>query len=473
MAKKQASGLYRTKIKIGVDMDGKPINKWISGKTKRELEEARREVEEKYIYNFGQKDDCIFGAYAVEWFRVRKRPGLSPSQVEAYRTALNTHILPVFGERMLRSITPIDLQSYMNTFEGCSSTKITMIQSTLKGIFTSAFDDRILMYDPSIHLKKPAAKEATEKRALTPEERKRVEEVCAAHEDGLYLALMHYLGVRPGEARGLQWGDIDWEEGIIHVQRDIDYKANGSAGKLKTKSSDRLLPMPQKLSTLLWAKRGLPDVYILTAPVSGGALSKTSAERAWIRLMIACGMAEEISQEIPAPSTTRPKDDRNARDLRRHYKPLITPHTLRHNYATMCWENDIDVYSAMRLLGHSSIKTTMDIYTHLTDSQLEKMGQMVDDMFSDQPLPNAAKRKSCTKVAQASKKGSRESSPKRKKSSKLALQEPFSRISADDPSGTRTRDPLIKSQRGLVAFPCLPAHSYYTMPRLILSRASA
>ena len=48
----------------------------------------------------------------------------------------------------------------------------------------------------------------------------------------------------------------------------------------------------------------------------------------------------------------------------------------------MCWENEIDVYSAMRLLGHSSIKTTMDIYTHLTNSQLGKMADMVDSMFS-------------------------------------------------------------------------------------------
>ena len=119
----------------------------------------------------------------------------------------------------------------MNNFAGSSTTKITMIQSTLKGIF-AAFDDRILMYDPSIHLKKPAAAEPAEKRSLTLDERARVEAVCEAREDGLYLALLYYLGVRPGEARGLQWGDIDWDENIIHIQRDIDYKAGATAGKL-------------------------------------------------------------------------------------------------------------------------------------------------------------------------------------------------------------------------------------------------
>ena len=443
MPTKQKSGLYRTKIKIGVDPNGKDINKWISGKTKRELEQARREVEERYIFNPNQQEDRIFGEFAVEWFTVRKRPGLSPASVESYRTALNVHILPVFGERMLRSISPIELQEFSNTFAGSSTTKITMIVSTLKGIFAAAYDDRILTYDPCIHLKKPAAAEPVEKRALTPEERERVESVCETHDDGLYLALLYYLGVRPGEARGLQWGDINWDEGIIHVQRDIDYKAGATAGKLKTKSSDRLIPIPAKLSALLWPRRSLPTAFILSAPVSGGALSKSSADRAWIRLMIAADMAEALTPPEPNPSK---KDDRAARDLRNLFKPIITPHTLRHNYATMCWENDIDVYSAMRLLGHSSIKTTMDIYTHLTNSQLGKMSQMVDDMFSSTKTQNLTTQKSCTKVAQRPREPEQPSPTKKEKPSKTALKRPFSKVSHGDPSGTRTRDTLIKSQ---------------------------
>ena len=392
MPKKQASGLYRTKVKIGVDANGKDINKWISGKTKRELEEARREVEERYIYHTASQEDQLFGAYAVQWFNVRKRPGLSPSQLESYRTALNRHILPKFSEHNLRSVTPVMLQEFLNTFEGCSATKITMIISTLRGIFGAAFDDRIVMFDPTLHLKKPVPKDGTEKRALTLEERERVENVCESYPDGLYLALLYYLGVRPGEARGLQWGDVDWDAHTIHVQRDVDYKDKANVGKLKTKSSDRLIPMPSKLESLLWPHRGLPAAFIVSASVSGGALSKSTAERMWIRLMSACDM---VVEETVSFVVEEGKDNRNARDPRFKCKPLITPHTMRHNYATMCWENEIDVYSAMRLLGHSSIKTTMDIYTHLTNSQLSKMTDMVDDMFSG----NKSIEKSCTKVA--------------------------------------------------------------------------
>ena len=48
-----------------------------------------------------------------------------------------------------------------------------------------------------------------------------------------------------------------------------------------------------------------------------------------------------------------------------NYKPSLTAHDLRHGYATMLFEADVDVYTAKTLLGHADIETTMAIYTHL------------------------------------------------------------------------------------------------------------
>lgn len=49
MPKKQKSGLYRTKVKVGTDQTGKPIVKWVSGKTQKELEDAKHEVIAHYV----------------------------------------------------------------------------------------------------------------------------------------------------------------------------------------------------------------------------------------------------------------------------------------------------------------------------------------------------------------------------------------------------------------------------------------
>lgn len=380
MATKQKSGLYRTKVKIGVDANGKDVLKWVSGKTKKELEDAKREVIAHYIEGQANAPDRLFGEYAVEWFRTVKSPGMSPSSLESYRTALNKDILPVMGERNLRAISATELQQFINDFGGMSATKIAVIRAALKGIFESACADHILQSNPMAHVRKPKASPPEEKRPLAEEERRRIESVCASRPDALYLALLYYLGLRPGEARGLQWGDIDWTAGIIRIQRDIDYKDHGRVGDVKTRKSNRVIPLPDALRAILGAVRGMPDMFIVHGK-KGGALAKTSAERLWVELMQACDMVEPVEGETAYRRT----------DIRANWKATITPHAIRHNYATMCWENGVDPYTTMRLMGHSSIKTTMDIYTHLNDKQLHNMADKIEVVFGKQ---------SCTKVAQ-------------------------------------------------------------------------
>lgn len=381
MATKQKSGLYRTKIKIGVDESGRDVYKYISGKTKKELEQARQHAIRHYVTGEALQDDRLFGEYAQEWFKLRLSPGLSPSSIQSYRTALNKHILPAFGDRKLRAIRPLELQAFLDKFAGASASQITYISASLSKIFKAACADRILSSDPTAHLIKPEATEAEEKTALTPEQRRLIEVACETHEHGLLLSLLYYLGLRGGEARGLQWGDIDWANHSIRVQRDIDDKDGGRAGKVKTKSSVRDVPIPDKLFYRLQAERGLPGMYIISGEISGTAIGKTVFQRIWTHLMYDVGMV------TPCENSHYHKAD-----YRSKWQPTITPHWLRHNYVTMCWEAGIDVYTTSKLVGHARIETTLRIYTHLTERAQKVAAEKLNSVFSE---------KSCTKVAQA------------------------------------------------------------------------
>lgn len=364
---------YRSKVKIGVDADGKPINKWIQGRTRAELAEARKAVITRYITGEALAKDRFFGDYAAEWYRVRKEPFISASSRESYRTALNKHLFPVYGDRMLRSIGAMELQAFLNGYAGKSKSQITNILATLRGVFGSAMADRLIFADPTEHLIRPTATPTAVKPALTAEQRAALEEVCRTHPQGHYLALQYYLGCRPGEARGLMWKDVDWDRDLIHIARDIDYKDHGNPGALKNAASDRHVPVPAPLRAILQPRRGLPDTYIAHAP--GGPdrpLSKSSADRLWLRLMDSAGMAQ------PAPEDGKFEKY----DPRHKLRPLITPHALRHNYVTMCWEHGFDPYETMKLVGHASITTTMDIYTHLSETQMKKTAAKLDDMFA-------------------------------------------------------------------------------------------
>lgn len=367
---------YRSKVKIGVDADGKPINKWIQGRTRAELSQSREAVIAKYITGEALADDRLFGDYAAEWYHIRKEPFVSPSSRESYRTALNKDLFPRLGDRNMRSISSMQLQEIVNSYADRSATKITIILATLRGVFRSALADRLIDVDPARGLIRPQASRPAEKLALTPQQRECLVRVCRAHPQGHYLALLYYLGCRPGEARGLMWRDVDWKAGRVRIQRDIDYKDGGRAGSLKTAASARTVPLPAPLRAILEPLRGLPDTYI--AHGEKGAerpLAKASAERLWTALMLPSGL---IARSAP--------DNRYSQyDIRHYYTATITPHALRHNYITFCWENGFDPYETMQLVGHTSIKTTMDIYTHLSEAQLQKTAARLDDMFAGVP----------------------------------------------------------------------------------------
>ena len=378
MARKK---IYRSKIKVGVDADGRDIVKWFRGRTRDEFEANKERLVAYYIEGGGLEEDRLFGAYACEWYEVRKKPFVSASTANNYRTALNKHLLPAFGDRNLRAIRAVELQTFINGYAGKSKSLIGNLIGTLKLIFTAAKQDRLVAVNPAEDLRRPKAAPPAEKRALTEDERRRMVALFPVHEHGAYLATMYYTGMRPGEVRGLQWGDIDWDANLIHVQRDVDYADGGRArvGDLKTAASDRYIPIAAPLRELLMPLRQAPGSFIFPGR-DGGPLAQVTAVRMWIRLMVDLGLADPV-----------PEDEQTKYwpgDIRRYYRPQITPHAMRHNFITMCWEAGMDIMLTMKLVGHTDYETTRNIYTHLSRRHLDNAQSQLNAMFGA-PAPAA------------------------------------------------------------------------------------
>lgn len=383
MAKKQKSGLYRSKVKIGVDANGKDVVKYISGHTKKELEEHRQAVIDYYINGTGLEADRLFGEYAVEWYRIRKEPHIRKGTRDTYRSMLNKHILPAFGNRKLRSIRSSELQEFLQQFANSSRSHIATARLIISGVFLAACQDRILKENPAQFLANPEAKRAAEKPTLTDDDRATLERVCVSEPHGDFMAVLYYLGLRLGEAAALKWMDFDWRARTVHIQRKLDYHDGAVAGDPKTAKSDRLLPIPEPLYAILYPKRQMPEMYLFCKE-GNQVMKRCAANALWLELMAAAGMVHE---------ETRKKMVKGKLEEVIVICPDFTPHTLRHNYVTMCYESGFDPYTTMRLVGHSNISTTMNIYTHMREQQIEKARQEVDGMFAN---------RSCTKVAQPS-----------------------------------------------------------------------
>lgn len=362
---KQKDGRYRAKITVGHTEDGKPVVKYASGRTKKELEANKEELRRTYIA--GQcrvPRNALFGPYAAEWYAAYKKPNLSKSSRNTYASVFNVHILPEFANRQLRAITAADLQLFLNSKAGMSVSSLGYMHSILRSVFQRAYADGVIDRDPTVGLQKlPAKKES--RRALTAQERAAALAVGAEHKDGILLLLLYYTGMRVGEVLGLQWRDIDFTEKMIHVRRDMDFKA-GELGNLKSGCSRRDIPMPEPLRDALMAIRGVGSTAVIQSQQTHTHLPESTYRRMWARLMRAMYAYDTSIESADG-------------------KSVLTAHYFRHNYATMLYDADVDILSAQRFLGHADAKTTLSIYAHLSQGKEDKNAAKVRGIFEKLP----------------------------------------------------------------------------------------
>ena len=380
----------RLRGKVTIPGAEKPI--WVSAHSRKELEEKKRIVRETYVDGVKPRD-LTFHQAVIEWYTVIKRPRIRTVATRGnYEGMINNHILPCFPEqRLVRTIRRKDLQACVDRLEGFSMNSVNLCMSILRHSMEYAVTENAIASSPAALLVRPLTCKPKDKDALTDAQRDAVFAAADASPDGRIVYILYYLGLRIGEALGLQWGDFDWENELVHVQRDIDFSASndGTIGSVKNDTSDRFVPIPEPLKEHLWPLRGMPSAFVILMP-DGSRPSKSQYRSMWLSLMHAAGM-----------TTLKPEyiEDRDAAlalglkpptpSLYTDYDVLITAHWFRHNYATLLFEGGVDPITAMRILGHSNYSTTANVYTHLKEKQLRKAAVKMDAVFA----------KGCQKVA--------------------------------------------------------------------------
>lgn len=151
------------------------------------------------------------------------------------------------------------------------------------------------------------------------------------------VLLCLFTGLRVGELCGLKWSDIDFQNGTVSVCRTVQRinkhgKSEVAIGSPKSKSSVRIVPIPDFLLAILKAKRKGDDFYIITG-TSKPTEPRTMQNR-FKSILKTCGI-------------------RN-----------VNFHLLRHTYATICIENGFDPKTLSELLGHADASITLNRYVH-------------------------------------------------------------------------------------------------------------
>ena len=366
-------GRWEGRVVIGYDDKGNPKTKSVLAHTKGECVEKLEKLKEECGRTAEKlKPDMPFGEWIDFWYQYFSSPKLRPTTQATYENRIYGHIIPSIGKIPISKLTQNDLQQFYAKLKrtgrkvnvelkgtGVSDRMVRSCHALCRSSLEKAVEEGLITRNPSIGCKLPPKKNG-EMKVLTQNEIVRL--LNQAYDEGYYEMFLLELttGMRRGEILGLKWRDLNLETGELNIKRQLTTKGISVP---KTKSSIRtiLLP-PDMLELLREMKKTAKYDWIFPSPVKEGEPRNPTAITKRFRIM-----------------------------LERVHCKHVRFHDLRHTFATMALENGMDVKTLSAMIGHVSSETTLNIYSHVTDTMRAQAAVKIDREIggTDAPMPEA------------------------------------------------------------------------------------
>lgn len=301
--------------------------------------------------------------WASEWLETYKRPAIGEGQYKRYLTHINGVIIPAIGKSKLKDIKDVHLQRVLNDRRGKSKSDISKLSMTMKSMFRRAYLSRLIAFNPAENLETPAAKEGTH-RSITEHEREKILALAETHHAGLWVKMILYCGLRPGETRALDWRHIDFDKKLVHVRQAMKASTT-NIGAPKSASGVRDVPIPDNFILCLAAARSGPFEPVFTQPTTGKRHTAKSMDCLWRNFI------RELDILMGA------KVYRNQIIMSMVSSDLV-PYCLRHTYCTDLQDAGVPINVARYLMGHANIALTAKIYTHTTDTAIQNAADLIN-----------------------------------------------------------------------------------------------
>lgn len=356
-----------------VDKAGKRHEKYF-----KTLPEAKNWVDDsKYI----ERHEDVFVADDTtvnEWFEfwIENIVGdLAPNTIRNYRERYKQNIQPVIGNMLINNVKPMHCKKVLIRMdEDYAGATIRQAYITMGTMFKAAKMNDIIAKHPmdGVRYTKPV-RAVNDIKFLTRKDQVTFLETAKKSHNYNQYALILETGLRTGEMIGLTWDAVDFEKRTITINKTLEYRHKQGywrAGPPKTQSSYRTIPLTDCAYNILksiWDNRENQKKSPLLSQVLEYVDRKTG-----MTAKLVMNDLVFINWRTGEPTKNSSYDTHLYKLCDEAGITRFCMHVLRHTYATRAMESHMEPKILQELLGHSSIKTTMDRYVHVTTDSMEE-----------------------------------------------------------------------------------------------------
>ena len=379
MAKRRSNGEGSIRQRADKTWEGRAT---INGKRMSVYGKTREEVRKKLTSTQWELDNNIFvdtpSDLTVEgWLHAwlaNCSAHLTHSSSYQRKQYARLYIIPYIGNKKLKDLCPNDVRGlYMILVKrGLADNTIRNTRNVLRAALNQAVEDEILKKNVAQKIVPPqSVKPPREIKALSDDEVVRLCDALRNEEWGTMLFVDLFTGMRKSELIGLTWDCVDFTNQTVHLYRQL--KLLEGTGKyaftqLKNKKERTIYPPACVFDVLKsvqkkqfeWRLRcgeswKNKDNFVFTK-WDGSHISHRGAYQAFKRVVKKIGV------------------------------PEARLHDLRHTYATLSLQNGVDPKTISQMLGHATVKFTLDVYTHLTNTSAKNAADKMQNYISENLL---------------------------------------------------------------------------------------
>ena len=341
--------------------------KYFYGKTRKEVQDKlKTALYEQQQGTLATGLQQLLKDYLERWLEQVCKLTMRPNTYRQYYSTVHYHLIPSLGHIRLQKLTTEKVQAFCAEMqnEGLSAKTIVNIHSVLSSALENAVNWELVGRNVAKRVMLPGI-ERYEAQTLTVEQAKKLVEVAQGSRLEALLLVALTTAMRRGELLALRWSDIDFEKGIVHVRRTMNHvKGLGyHEGEPKTRTGRRNIMLPE---VAIEALKG-HHVYQEQARIKAG-------EKWQDRGIVFCNIYGGFFNPARVGDLFQGL-------LKKAGLPHMRFHDLRHSAATILLQARVQLKTVQELLGHSTIATTADIYSHVSSEMREEVVNKMDDFF--------------------------------------------------------------------------------------------